>query len=141
MFHPGFCADLTHWQIHLTIDGELNQQIQWNNFDRPEQRKGIEVRSRAISSESLDSIVQFIDAIDLDSVKRLREHATIDDAAMISLDIPCRQFSECLPLFAFDYYIKKGLIPNDALRGYNTLRHAWDAIDSVAPYSLRNHWK
>ena len=141
MFHPGFSADLTHWQIHLTLDGVLTQQIQWNNFDRPEQRKGIEIRSRTIPSESLDLICQTVELIDIESVKRLRDQATIDDAAMVSLDIPCRQFSECLPLFSFGYYVKKGLIPDDALLGYNTIRRAWDAIDALTPYSLREHWK
>jgi hypothetical protein len=139
MFHPGFCADLTHWQIHLTIDGILNQQILWNNFDRPEQRKGFEVRSRNISPEGVDFVFKTVERLDIDSVKCLRDHATIDDAAMISLEIPRRQFSECLPLFAFEYYVKKGLISDAALPGLNTMRQTWDAIDSIAPYSLREH--
>jgi hypothetical protein len=108
---------------------------------RTEQKKGIEIRSRTIPSETLDLIRQSVDLIDIESVKRLRDQATIDDAAMVSLDIPCRRFSECLLLFAFEYYVKKGLIPDDALLGYNTTRRTWDAIDRIAPYSLREHWK
>lgn len=139
MFNPGFSAGLTHWQTHLTLDGVLTQQIQWNNLDRPEQKKGIEIRWRTIQSESLELIRQSVDLIDIESVKSLRDQATIDDAAMVSLDIPCREFSECLPLFSFGYYVKKGLIPDDALLGYNTIRRTWDAIDTLSPYSLRDH--
>lgn len=73
MFHPGFCADLTHWQIHLAIDGELKQQIQWNNFNRPDQKKRIEVRSKTVPSEILDTIRQTIGLIDLKSVALLHE--------------------------------------------------------------------
>lgn len=141
MFHPGFCADLTHWQIHLAIDGELKQQIQWNNFNRPEQKKRIEVRSKSVPSEMLDTIRQTIGLIDIKSVALLHELATMDDAAIVSLEIPACPLSTCLPLFTFGYYAKKGLIPADALLGYNMIQNTWDAIDEVAPYSLREHWK
>ena len=140
-FFPGLSADLTHWQIRLTLDGVLTQQIEWYNFDRPEQKKGIEVRLRTIPSESLDLIRQTVDLIDIQSVKRHRDHTPICDAPVAFLDIPCRQFSMCFHLFKRGYRVENGLSPDDASFEYNTVLRIWDSIDTLAPYSLREHWK
>jgi len=119
----------------------MRQQIMRNNFDRPEVEKGVEERSLRLSPVSLKAIVDAIGNLDIASSQRLCEQATIDDAAMVCITIPTRGFSQCLPLFAFEGYHKRGLLPANSVVGYKSFRDVWDAIDSVSPYSLREHWK
>lgn len=141
MFHPGFSSDLTHWETQIQKDGAIRQQIVWNNFDRPDLKKGVEKRSIKVSSKSLKSVVDAMEGVDIASARRLSKEATIDDAAMISINVPKWDFFLCLPIFAFESYFRRGLLPADSIAGYKCFRDLWNAIDRVSPYSLREHWK
>ena len=139
-FSPGFATDLTSWDTQILKSGKVVQEIDWWKPDGPK-RRGTETRETQISSDSIDALRGVIDGLDVEGIDEITQQICVDDAELISLIVPSRKLQRAVSPYTYEFIDREHGLTARARSGLKSFRAAWDLIDSVSPYSTKEHWK
>ena len=138
-YHPGFTPDLTSWTIQISLDGVLQQAVDWHRRAGP--RKEELLDPARLNAPQLAELQRVIERCEGDAFKSLKRTMCVDDAALVSLVIPYKQIKTSLPYFHFRHDIRKGRLQLDDAQqsAFAQFEQLWGLVDRFAPYSLRQH--
>lgn len=132
-FFPGFAEDLTGWETSFFSDGRVQQSIRW--CARVHGKANAKTLSTSLTPLQIGSINSALQSIDISGLAILKQHLTIDDAAIVHL------FSPCLGIHVgvdqWDY--RNDDIPLVARCAVESFQRTWTLIDSLSPYTLKQH--
>jgi len=134
-FSPGFAEDLTGWETSFFADGRVQQSIRWY---APIHGKGqSKTQTTSISVSEIASANSVLRSIDISGLAILKQHIGIDDAPIVHLFSPSLGIHVAID--QWDYSDDR--IPIVAKSAVDTFQRAWTTLDSLSPYTLRQHRK
>lgn len=139
-FFPGFATDLTSWETEITASGAVIQRIHWRRPDSSWRREEQILKGEA-SGAAIADLESLIAALDIAGVEQMAKETCIDDAELITLLVPSREFWGTASVYTFEFVDREHRFSDLARRGLSSFRAVWDWIESVSPYTTTRHWK
>lgn len=134
-FSPGFAEDLTGWETSIYADGRVQQSIRW--YAPVHGKANSTTQSTSVSVSDIECVNSALQAIDMSGLAILKQHVGTDDAPIVHLFSPSLGIHVAID--QWDYSDDR--IPPVAQRAVDTFQRAWTILDSLSPYTLKQHRK